>query len=398
LLYVTKPYLQKALRTDLTQFDVEIRHTANSPLFRAITRVMGHSPRKDRFELLYWGIILGLIGFVALTLQQISLLYISATKAAFITSLYVIMTPIAEHFFLDRQHALKWTTWLAAGLSVVGTYYLTGCADTNIFVALGLGDFIVFCSMLLLTVELLLSDMAAKSCDCIELTCLQFFVISIFSILIAVVYEPQYWTAFPPLQGLDVHGGWDMIALVSFTEGFGMLFSTLGQMTVPASRAALIYGFEGVTTAVFAYFLLSERLSHSELFGCITVFFAILLTIDFSDNSIEGIHTSNPTDLAILGSPGDSTLARMRGASHESVSSTSSRCAVHYRPIALKQPAALNSSDDVMCTMKEIDSLENACSQSAPLHSSLAAAAETFGLLNDNNSSRAIDASYGSIP
>lgn len=177
-------------------------------------------PNKESFELWYWSTILGIFGFFALTLQQLSLVYITATKAAFITSLYVIATPIFEHFFFDRDHLLPWKTWAAALLSVIGTYLLTGCAQaTDIWTAIGIGDVMVFASMILLTAELIFADIAAKSCDAISLTVFEFLVIAVLAIIVAMIYEPQYWFSYPPLKGLNFHGGWDMIALVSFTEG-----------------------------------------------------------------------------------------------------------------------------------------------------------------------------------
>ena len=220
LLYISKPYLQRVLKTDLGQFDVKVHYTANVRLYHYISRVFGTVFRKETFELWYWSTILGICGFFALTLQQLSLVYITATKAAFITSLYVIATPIFEHFFFDRDHVLPLRTWVAAALSVIGTYLLTGCAQTNnIWTAFGVGDLMVFASMILLTAELIFADIAAKSCDAISLTVVEFLVIAVLAVLVAVIYEPQYWFSYPPLKGLDFHGGWDMIALVSFTEG-----------------------------------------------------------------------------------------------------------------------------------------------------------------------------------
>jgi drug/metabolite transporter (DMT)-like permease len=236
------------------------------------------------FELWFWGVIIGVVTYAALTLQQLSLTYIEATKAAFITSLYVIFTPIVEHFLLlssNRQRPpLHWTAWAAAGMSAAGAYLLTGCAESaHFWSAFGLGEAIVFASMLLLTIDIIMADRAAKRVDCVDLTCIQFAIVAVISCIAAPVFEPAFWWQWPPLQELaGLRGGWDMIMLVAFTEGFGMLLSMVGQMHVPSSRAALIYGFEGITTAVFAYSFLGERLSWIETLGCALVVAATFLT------------------------------------------------------------------------------------------------------------------------
>jgi drug/metabolite transporter (DMT)-like permease len=249
------------------------------------------------FELWFWGLVFGVVTYAALTLQQLSLMYIEATKAAFITSLYVIFTPIVEHFLLsvDQQQRppLHWTAWAAAGMSAAGAYLLTGCAESaHFWTAFGLGEAIVFVSMLLLTIDIIIADTASKRVDCVDLTCIQFAIVALLSCIAAPVFEPAFWWQWPPLQDLaGVRGGWDMVLLVAFTEGFGMLLSMLGQMHVPASRAALIYGFEGITTAVFAYSFLGERLSWIETLGCALVVAATFLTAaeddDDEDEEVE---------------------------------------------------------------------------------------------------------------
>jgi drug/metabolite transporter (DMT)-like permease len=50
-----------------------------------------------------------------------------------------------------------------------------------------------------------------------------------------------------------------MIVGVGFTEGFGYLFGTLGQMHIPPHRASVLFGLEGVATTVLAYLILGEQ-------------------------------------------------------------------------------------------------------------------------------------------
>jgi drug/metabolite transporter (DMT)-like permease len=289
LLYSAKSKLQVLLKSEHISMNDAVLESDMWTTQLWLHRTLQPYICSETIELLFWGNLIGVVSFIALTLQQIGLVHVSATQAAFITSLYVIITPIIEHYMSPQEKKLGYSTWLAALLSCIGMYLLTGLADDGETTRpYGIGDLIIFVSMLGITYDIILSDIASKRVDCIDLTCYQFLVVAVLSVITAVIFEPHYWTTSPPLKSVPISGGWDMILLVSITEGAGVMFATLGQMYVTPSRASIIYSFEGVTTAIFAYIFLHETMTLLEFIGCALVFLSSFLTIDFNDDEMKG--------------------------------------------------------------------------------------------------------------
>ena len=68
------------------------------------------------------GIPVGLAMFVGVTLQQVSLLSTTAGKTAFITTLYIVLVPLAAVLLGLRIRAVQWG---GALLAFLGVYFLS---------------------------------------------------------------------------------------------------------------------------------------------------------------------------------------------------------------------------------------------------------------------------------
>ena len=89
-------------------------------------------------KLLTGGIFCGIFLAGGEILQQFGLLYTTAGKAGFLTALYVIMIPLIGIFISLRS---DWKIWLAAFVSMAGTYLL--CSDGTLNSFGNPGDFLV---------------------------------------------------------------------------------------------------------------------------------------------------------------------------------------------------------------------------------------------------------------
>ncbi len=94
---------------------------------------------KAKFTLLSGGIVAGLLLFFGSSFQQTGIVYTSAGNAGFITSLYVILTPILG-LTIGQKPKLK--VWMGAILATLGLYLLSVSSSFNISV----GDMLVFAS------------------------------------------------------------------------------------------------------------------------------------------------------------------------------------------------------------------------------------------------------------
>jgi drug/metabolite transporter (DMT)-like permease len=86
--------------------------------------------------LTWGGILAGLTLFAGASLQQVGLLYTTAGKAGFITSLYVVIIPLMGSFL---GHRCGISVWVGAVLAVAGLYLLSVRGSFTI----GRGDLLV---------------------------------------------------------------------------------------------------------------------------------------------------------------------------------------------------------------------------------------------------------------
>lgn len=68
------------------------------------------------------GLPVGLAMFVGVTMQQVALLYTTAGKTAFITTLYIVLVPIGAVLLGQRIRAVN---WIGALLAFLGVYFLS---------------------------------------------------------------------------------------------------------------------------------------------------------------------------------------------------------------------------------------------------------------------------------
>jgi uncharacterized membrane protein len=130
-------------------------------------------------------------------------------------------------------------------------------------------------------------------------------VTTVLCIAFALFFEPNEWVTWPPLSVLE--RGWDMVVLVGVSEASAMGLGTLGQMYTPASRAALLTSLEASVSAFFAYVFLDEVLSYAELFGCMLMLSATMV----STSALEDEEQEDDSD-AEDEIPDDGSLASIK--------------------------------------------------------------------------------------
>jgi drug/metabolite transporter (DMT)-like permease len=134
-----------------------------------IELIAGGKQNKDLFT---GGFVAGVVLFVAVTFQQIGIVYTTAGKAGFITGLYVIIVPVIG--FLFRQH-ISINVWFGAVMAVIGLYLLT---ITDGF-ALSSGDSLVLVSALFFAIHILVIGKFSSKVNVIHLSAFQFAIMNI---------------------------------------------------------------------------------------------------------------------------------------------------------------------------------------------------------------------------
>ena len=203
--------------------------------------------------------------FAASAFQQTGLQHTQATKAAFITTLYIVIVPVICVFLRKKVARVA---WLAAAISVVGLYLLSIKEGLRIYPPDGL----VFIGAFFWAAHIMSCGYFALKSDPLKLSTVQFLVTALCFVVFALLFEP-----LPTLDSLR-----STLYYIIFSGpiacGIGFTFQIIAQRHTSETLASLILSTESVFAAVTGYFVLSEKLTPRELTGCILIFVAVLMT------------------------------------------------------------------------------------------------------------------------
>lgn len=209
------------------------------------------------------GLLIGLVLFVASSMQQIALQYSTAGKAAFITCLYIVFVPLGAKLL---GKIIRRENWIGAGLAIVGLYLLA----VESF-SIQVGDAILFVSAFIWTAQILLVDRFASRVDLIELSTAQVFIVMVLSFAAMFALETPNLSAMFDAWLAILYGG-VMSAGVAFT------LQLYGQRYAEPSTAAILMSFEAIFGALAGWLLLGEVMTSREIFGCMLMLAGMLAT------------------------------------------------------------------------------------------------------------------------
>lgn len=220
------------------------------------------TPWKDR-QLLMGGLLCGIASFVAGSLQQMGIVYTTAGKAGFITSMDIVIVPIFLLFLKKKIHPWTWTGIVVA---VFGLYLL--CITDGFSVQLG--DGLVMLCAVGYSFQILLIDYYAERVDVLKLSFLQFILAGIFSILPAVLFEVIEMDAILACAIPILY-----TAIMEVTIAFTL--QIVGQKYTPPAIATVIICLESVFAALSGALFLGEVMSARELVGTGLMFAAFII-------------------------------------------------------------------------------------------------------------------------
>lgn len=213
---------------------------------------------------LYFGLACGVIIFAACSLQQWGLLYTTPGKSGFLTSLYIILVPMAGLLFGRR---VKPWVWGSVVLAVLGLYLLCGSTDFS----LGAGELLTLGSAVAFCFHILVIDRASSQVDGVRLSATQFFICGCLSLVCAFLWETPRWE--------NILACWIPIGYAGiFSSGIGYTFQIIGQAYTEPTVASLLMSLESVFSVIFGWIILRQSLTPTELLGCALVFAGVLIS------------------------------------------------------------------------------------------------------------------------
>ena len=232
-------------------FAVRVRHLSNA----------AHTIPRPQYQ---WMFVVGSVLFGGSAVQQLGLLYTTAGNAGFITSLYVVLVPIL--LFLFWREKAHWLSIVAVVLAGIGAFFLSTAGS---FVV-QLGDLIEFVGALFWTVHVIMLGKYASRFEPLSFSVGQLIVCGLLNLAVGVFVERSL-----PLNLA-------LLSAVAYTAFFSLgLCYTLqvwAQRHTPPADAALILSLESVFAVLSGWLLLDERLAPLQIFGCVLIFVAVLLS------------------------------------------------------------------------------------------------------------------------
>ena len=210
------------------------------------------------------GLLCGTALFVASSLQQVGLIETDAGKAGFLTAMYIVMVPLLG-LLLGRKPPM---TALLSILPAVAGLYLLSCAGVT---QISKGDILLLGSALAFAVQFTLIDLLAVGLDGLRLNCMQCFTCGVLSLI------AMFLTEQPDISAIRV--SWLPICYAGILSmGAAYSLQIVGQQNLEPTRASLIMSLESVFAALSGWLILKETMTPLEIFGCVLVFAAVILS------------------------------------------------------------------------------------------------------------------------
>ncbi len=217
----------------------------------------------SRGGVLLRGFLCGLLLCAASTFQQFGLLYTSVGKSGFITTLYIVLVPLAG-IFLGKKVGGR--VWASVVIAVAGLYFLCMHGTMNV----NTGDLLTLVSAFFFMAQILYIDHIGACMDGILLACIQSYTCCVIGAIGMLIFETPSWSA--------ILSCWLPICYAGILSG-GVAYTLqiLGQRYTEPTLASLLMSLESVFAALGGWLILHQTLAPRELLGCALMFAAIIL-------------------------------------------------------------------------------------------------------------------------
>lgn len=217
---------------------------------------------KDQWK---WMLIAGAILFFATAFQQVGLFYTKIANAGFLTSLYVVFTPfLLWVMFREKTH---WVDVLAVVLAGVGAFFLSTGGRFEV----QRGDALEVIGSTFWALHVVVLGRFASKFESVSFAAGHFFISGFLNFICGLFVED-----LSPLTALPLIGA--ILFRASISIGIGYTLQVWGQKHTPPTDAALILSLEAVFAALAGWLVLSQTLLPIQVFGCVVIFVAVLIS------------------------------------------------------------------------------------------------------------------------
>ena len=242
------------------------------------------SLKRTNRQTLIAGSILGFFYFTGFAAQSLGLNLTTATKSGFITGTFVVFIPILQ-LIIERRKP-KWFNILSVFLVLMGLILLSSKVENafDFIKQLGsdfnLGDLLTLLCALLFAFQVVYVDVFTKKYDYLPMVFVQLLITGVGGFILSFVFS------ISSLETVKFTFNATVVTAILYTAIFASIIATVIQLKfqkfVSPTKAGIIFSIEPIFAAVFAYFLLSEKISNFGLVGCVLIFIGLIVSELFS--------------------------------------------------------------------------------------------------------------------
>ena len=210
------------------------------------------------------GVIMGIILFIAASLQQVGIIESTAGNAGFITSLYIIFVPFIGIFI---KHKINKEVWFGAILAVIGLYFLSVNSELQI----AAGDSLVLFSAIFWAIHIVLIGHYAPKVNILILSIIQFSVSAILNLIVAYIFEEIQWQMISDALYPILYGG-------IMSIGVAYTLQIYGQKSIAPSKAAIILSFESVFALLGSWLIINEIIDFRKGMGAAIMLAGLIIS------------------------------------------------------------------------------------------------------------------------
>jgi len=206
------------------------------------------------------GIFLG-FGYI---FQTLGLARTGAAITAFVTGLYIVLTPLFAWLFLKEK--INRFTWICIGVATVGLAFLSIHGFS-----VGFGELLVFVSAIFYALHIIALSQWSSGRDPYAMTVVQ---LAVCALLSGVASIPGGYSP-PPDAGV-----WGVVIFTAvFATAIAFIIQTWAQAHMTSTKVAVILTMEVVFAAIFAIIFGGESLTLQSAIGGILVVGAMYLIV-----------------------------------------------------------------------------------------------------------------------
>lgn len=211
------------------------------------------------------GTLIGLLLFLGFTAQTIGMNYTTAGKNAFLTGTNVIIVPFLYWIISKKKPDMY--SLISTFLCFIGIGMLT--LDGGIHI--GFGDSLTLLCSVFFAAHIVSVGFFTEKVDAILLVIIQLGAAAIFSIIAALIYEPMP-------QALNSDTIFAIGYLAVFSTMLAFVIQNVAQKYTSSTHAAIILCLESPFGSILSIIMLNEIFTSKMVFGCLTIFIAIITT------------------------------------------------------------------------------------------------------------------------